>query len=99
LKTTVAVPVSSQFPTGEKVVPDYATVQGILIGCVAAFVLVITLVGPEKHGRQFEKHRAAFEDGGGDDDAEMEADLDTPSDAGASGDRDSSDEKKDMEKV
>ncbi|KAF9078731.1 MFS general substrate transporter [Rhodocollybia butyracea] len=93
LKTTVAVPVSAQFPTGEKVVPDYATVQGILIGCVAAFVLVVTLFGPEKHGRQFEKHRAAFEEGGGDDDAEMDVDVDedrrSPSDA----DRDSSDEK------
>ncbi|KAI0031348.1 carboxylic acid transporter [Vararia minispora EC-137] len=28
-------------------VPDYATVQGILIGAVAAFVVFITIVGPE----------------------------------------------------
>lgn len=28
-------------------VPDYATVQGILIGVVAAFVVVITILGPE----------------------------------------------------
>jgi SHS family lactate transporter-like MFS transporter len=50
--------------------PDYATVQGILIGVVAAFVLVVTIVGPEKHGAHFERHRAAFEEGGGRDDAE-----------------------------
>lgn len=30
-----------------KVVSDYATVQGILIGVVAAFVLIITIIGPE----------------------------------------------------
>ncbi|KAJ4000159.1 carboxylic acid transporter [Lentinula boryana] len=87
LKTTLSVPVSSDYPDGTKIVPDYAKVQGILIGCVAAFVLVVTLFGPEKHGRQFEKHRAAFEDGGGDDDAEI-GDT-TPRDAEASAERDS----------
>ncbi|KAJ7184786.1 hypothetical protein C8R46DRAFT_1208977 [Mycena filopes] len=51
------------------VVPDYAKVQGILIGCVAAFVLVITIIGPENHGSHFEKHRAAFDQGGSADDA------------------------------
>ncbi|KAK7036163.1 MFS domain-containing protein [Favolaschia claudopus] len=50
-------------------VPDYAKVQGILIGCVAAFVLVITIIGPENHGSHFENHRAAFDQGGGDDEA------------------------------
>ncbi|KAG6855937.1 hypothetical protein H0H87_009280 [Tephrocybe sp. NHM501043] len=30
-----------------KNVPDYATVQGILIGVVAAFVVFITIIGPE----------------------------------------------------
>ncbi|KIK68574.1 hypothetical protein GYMLUDRAFT_215299 [Collybiopsis luxurians FD-317 M1] len=75
LKTTIKVPVSKDFPDGRKVVPDYAKVQGILIGCVAAFVLVVTLFGPEKHGSEFEKHRAAFEEGGGEDDAEMGADV------------------------
>lgn len=29
------------------VVPDYAKVQGILIGVVAAFVVFITIIGPE----------------------------------------------------
>ena len=41
LKTTVVV---KGKPT---VVPDYATVQGILIGVVAAFVICVTIVAPE----------------------------------------------------
>ena len=28
-------------------VPDYATVQGILVGTVAAFVGIIVIIGPE----------------------------------------------------
>jgi SHS family lactate transporter-like MFS transporter len=44
-------------------VPDYATVQGILIGVVATFVIFITITGPENHGSQFEAHKPAFEDG------------------------------------
>jgi len=59
----------------EKQVPDYAKVQGILIGVVAAFVFVITLVGPEKHGSHFENHKTAFEEGGGRDDAYYENDV------------------------
>ncbi|KAJ7290386.1 carboxylic acid transporter [Mycena rebaudengoi] len=50
-------------------VPDYAKVQGILIGVVAAFLVFITVIGPENHGSHFEKHRAAFDEGGGADDA------------------------------
>ena len=53
-----------------KDVPDYAKVQGILIGCVAAFVVAITIVGPEHHGAHFEKGKAAFEEGAGAEDAE-----------------------------
>ena len=30
-----------------KSTPDYATVQGIFIGVVAAFTLVMTIIGPE----------------------------------------------------
>lgn len=48
-----------------KVVSDYATVQGILIGVVAAFVLIITIIGPENYGSHFEKSKTAFEEGGG----------------------------------
>ncbi|TCD70885.1 hypothetical protein EIP91_001193 [Steccherinum ochraceum] len=55
-----------------KDVPDYATVQGILIGVVAAFVLVVTILGPENHSSRFENHKTAFEEGGGLDDAYIE---------------------------
>lgn len=55
-----------------KQVPDYAKVQGILIGVVAAFVFVLTLIGPENHGSHFENHKTAFEEGGGRDDAYYE---------------------------
>ncbi|KAF8148294.1 carboxylic acid transporter protein [Crassisporium funariophilum] len=55
-------------------VPDYATVQGILIGVVAAFVVIITIVGPENHGSHFEKHKTAFEEGAARDDALVEDD-------------------------
>jgi len=54
------------------VVPDYAKVQGIFIGVIAAFVIFITVIGPENHSSQFEKHRAAFDEGGGSDDAYIE---------------------------
>ncbi|KAF8516332.1 MFS general substrate transporter [Hysterangium stoloniferum] len=48
-----------------KDVPDYAKVQGILIGVVAAFVVLVVLFGPENHGSHFESHRVAFEEGAG----------------------------------
>jgi hypothetical protein len=54
-------------PNGEPV-PDYAKVQGILIGCVAAFLITVTLFGPEHHGSHFEQHKAAFEEGAAEDD-------------------------------
>ncbi|KIK62707.1 hypothetical protein GYMLUDRAFT_242353 [Collybiopsis luxurians FD-317 M1] len=106
LKTTVSVPVSTANPTGEKIVPDYGTVQGILIGCVAAFTIIITVFGPEKHGYEFEKHRAAFEEGGGDDDAVMKDDdaLDDGEITGRqgnfrSGDETTSEEKAEVEMI
>ncbi|KAK7677712.1 hypothetical protein QCA50_019264 [Cerrena zonata] len=52
-------------PGREGTVPDYATVQGILIGVVAAFVVLITLIGPENHGAHFERAKTAIEEGGG----------------------------------
>ncbi|KAG2344444.1 carboxylic acid transporter protein [Suillus weaverae] len=66
LKTTI---LKNGVPTPE---PDYATVQAIFIGVVAAFVLVVTIIGPENHGSHFENHKAAFEEGGGRDDAVAE---------------------------
>ncbi|KIK93943.1 hypothetical protein PAXRUDRAFT_484505 [Paxillus rubicundulus Ve08.2h10] len=63
LRTTI---IKDGVPTN---VADYATVQGILIGVVAAFVLVVTIFGPENHSSRFENHKTAFEEGGGRDDA------------------------------
>ncbi|KAJ8076437.1 hypothetical protein PM082_000860 [Marasmius tenuissimus] len=62
-KTTIVDPKTGQ----RKIVPDYAKVQGILIGVVAAYLLVVTILGPENHGSHFEKHKAAFEEGAGND--------------------------------
>ncbi|KAH8992587.1 MFS general substrate transporter [Lactarius hatsudake] len=44
-------------------VPDYATVQGILLGAIATFVIIITTIGPENHGSNFEQQKPAFEGG------------------------------------
>ncbi|KAF7292708.1 MFS domain-containing protein [Mycena indigotica] len=52
-----------------KEVPDYAKVQGIFIGVIAAFVIFITVIGPENHSSSFELHKAAFDAGGGSDEA------------------------------
>lgn len=42
-------------------VPDYGKVEGIFAGVAAAFTLVLTVLGPEQRGREFENHRLAFE--------------------------------------
>ncbi|CAK5263791.1 unnamed protein product [Mycena citricolor] len=60
------------------VVPDYAKVQAILIGAVAAFLISVTIIGPENHSSAFEKHRAAFDEGGAEDNAYIAGDA-TPS--------------------
>jgi len=59
LKTTI---IENGQPT---IVPDYAKVQGMLLGSIAVFVILITLVGPENHGSHFENAKTAFEEGGG----------------------------------
>lgn len=59
MRTTVIV---DGVPTD---VPDYAKVQGIFVGVVAAFVICISIVGPEQHGAHFERAKAAFEEGAG----------------------------------
>ncbi|RXW24369.1 hypothetical protein EST38_g1483 [Candolleomyces aberdarensis] len=61
LRTTI---IKNGVPT---VVPDYATVQGIFIGVIAAFVIFITIIGPENHGSHFEQAKTAFEEGAGHD--------------------------------
>jgi len=58
-------------------IPNYAKVQGIFIGVIAAFVLIITIIGPENHSSHFEKHKAAFEEGGGADTAVIDDELPT----------------------
>ncbi|CUA74600.1 Carboxylic acid transporter protein homolog [Saccharomyces cerevisiae S288c] [Rhizoctonia solani] len=58
-----------------KNVPDYAKVQGIFLGCVAAYLVVVTIFGPEHHGSEFEKHKTAFEEGGGADNAHVQEDV------------------------
>lgn len=63
LRTTI---IKDGVPTSE---PNYATVQAIFIGVVSAFVVIITIIGPENHGSHFENHKTAFEEGGGRDDA------------------------------
>ncbi|KAK7451730.1 hypothetical protein VKT23_012409 [Stygiomarasmius scandens] len=72
-----------------KDIPDYATVQGILIGVVAAYLLIVTILGPENHGSHFEKHKAAFEEGGGEDDAYIGDEAAGPSRMRAKGDEES----------
>ncbi|KII86733.1 hypothetical protein PLICRDRAFT_665144 [Plicaturopsis crispa FD-325 SS-3] len=62
-------------------IPDYATVQAIFMGVIAGFTLIITILGPENHSSHFEKHKAAFEEGGGRDEIE-EDDLPGPSRSG-----------------
>ncbi|TFK71111.1 carboxylic acid transporter [Pluteus cervinus] len=63
LKTTI---IKNGKPT---IVPDYATVQGILIGVASAFVLFMTIIGPENHGSHFERAKIAFEQGAGEEEA------------------------------
>ncbi|CCM06723.1 uncharacterized protein FIBRA_09017 [Fibroporia radiculosa] len=70
IKTTI---ISNGQP---KVVANYATVQGILVGVVAGFVILCTIVAPENHGSHFEKYKAAFEEGAGRDEEMLEGDVD-----------------------
>ncbi|KIY66057.1 carboxylic acid transporter protein [Cylindrobasidium torrendii FP15055 ss-10] len=57
LRTTVKKPDGTL-----KDVPDYATVQAILLGVVAGFVLIVTILGPENHGSKFEEALPAAAD-------------------------------------
>jgi len=52
-----------QGPKGPEDVPNYALVQGVLIGTAAAYVVVLALVGPENHGSHFERGKTAFQIG------------------------------------
>jgi SHS family lactate transporter-like MFS transporter len=59
LKTTI---IKNGQPTR---VADYAKVQGMLLGIVAAFVIFITVIGPENHGSHFENAKTACEEDDG----------------------------------
>lgn len=48
--------------------PDYALIQGIFIGCVSVYVIVLALVGPENHGSHFERGKTAIEAGASNED-------------------------------
>jgi SHS family lactate transporter-like MFS transporter len=50
--------------------PDYGKVGAILISVVAAWIILCCLVGRESHGAHFEKGKAAFEEGAGNDEIE-----------------------------
>jgi len=52
-----------QGPDGPKDVPNYALIQAIFIGSVAAYIIVLALIGPERHGSHFEKGKTAFQAG------------------------------------
>ena len=45
--------------------PDYATVQGILIGCVIAWMMACLILGPENQGAHFEQAKVAIQRGAG----------------------------------
>ena len=52
-----------QGPNGPENVPNYALIQAIFIGAVAAYIIVLALIGPENHGSHFEKGKTAFQAG------------------------------------
>ena len=52
-----------QGPNGPQDVPNYALIQGIFIGSVAAYIVVLALIGPENHGSHFERGKTAFQAG------------------------------------
>ncbi|KAN0135336.1 Major facilitator superfamily domain containing protein [Lactarius tabidus] len=70
LKTTIVV------DGVRKVVPDYARVQGILIGVVAVYIIFLTIIGPENHGSNFEEHGLAFESGSSTNTPDRDTDTD-----------------------
>jgi SHS family lactate transporter-like MFS transporter len=48
-----------------KVIPDYATITGILIGGVIAWLFVFIILGPEADGSHFETAKIAIEENAG----------------------------------
>lgn len=58
--------------------PDYGRTGAILIGVVAAWIILCCLVGREAHGSHFEKGKAAFEKGAGNDEIEERESIRSP---------------------
>ncbi|KAJ7657549.1 hypothetical protein B0H17DRAFT_1213462 [Mycena rosella] len=82
-----------------KVVPDYGKVQAILIGAVAAFVILITIIGPaENCSSHFEKHRVAFDERGAGDSAFIDDDESVLSNSGSPHNEKASEERVSTEK-
>jgi SHS family lactate transporter-like MFS transporter len=69
LRTTI------QTASGPKDVPNYALIQGIFIGCVAFYVIILTLLGPENHGSHFERSKTAFQAGASKEDVSSLAEV------------------------
>jgi SHS family lactate transporter-like MFS transporter len=46
-------------------IADYATIQGIFIGCVIGWLLVMSFLGPDADGSNFEKAKIAIQSGAG----------------------------------
>jgi len=47
-----------------KDVPDYAKVQGMLLGGIAAFTIIVTFLGPENHSSHFDDHEEQVDERG-----------------------------------
>jgi SHS family lactate transporter-like MFS transporter len=45
--------------------PDYATIQGVMIGAVIVWLFLFLIFGPEADGSHFERAKVAFQAGGG----------------------------------
>ncbi|GAA5820011.1 hypothetical protein JCM11251_005447 [Rhodosporidiobolus azoricus] len=54
--------------------PNYGLIGTILISVVAGWLIGCCLIGAEQHGSHFEKGKAAFEEGGGNDEIDEMAD-------------------------
>ncbi|KAL1409553.1 hypothetical protein Q8F55_003537 [Vanrija albida] len=64
IESTAGDKLKTTLPNG-KIVPDYATVQAMLVGIVLAFLIVCVLLGPEADGSHFEKAKTATQEGAG----------------------------------
>lgn len=53
---------SIKLPNGH---PDYATILGILLGAVIAWMMVCVILGPEADGAHFEQAHVAYQQGAG----------------------------------